>query len=122
MDFAKPINWGMKKIFPENMTVEDSGGAIRMAEKLGVKMAEHFDDAIASAILNEMGAQGVTSGAVLNKKAIFDAMEKQIPQKVLRLDGLHRCPRCKIPIVHPTGVGNEHYCCYCGQMVTWRRE
>lgn len=58
MDFVKPINWGMKKFFPENMAVVDNGHAITMTEKLSVKMAEHFDDAIASAILNEMGAQG----------------------------------------------------------------
>lgn len=122
MDFVKPINWGMKKFFPENMAVEDSGDVIRMTEKLSVKLAEYFDDAIASAILNEMGAAGATAGAVLNKKAIFDAMEKQMPQKVQWLDGHHRCPRCKIPIVRPTGAGNAHYCQHCGQFVSWRWE
>lgn len=122
MDFVKPINWGMKKFFPENMTVADNGHAVTMTEKLSVKMAEHFDDAIASAILNEMGTQGATAGAVLNKKAIFDAMEKQMPQKVQWLDGHHRCPRCKIPVVRPTGAGNAHYCCHCGQFVSWRWE
>lgn len=122
MDFVKPINWGMKKFFPENMTVADNGHAVTMTEKLSVKMAEHVDDAIASAILNEMGAQGATAGAVLNKQAIFDAMDKQVPQKVLWRDGHHRCPRCKIPIVRPTGVGNAHYCCHCGQFVSWRFE
>lgn len=122
MEFVKPINWGMKKFFPENMAVLDSGDVIRMTEKLSVKMAEHFDEAIALAILNEMGAEGATAGAVLNKRAIFDAMEKQMPQKVLRPGGIHHCPRCRLPITHPTGVGNEHYCVYCGQKVTWRRE
>lgn len=122
MDFLKPINWGMKKFFPENMAVMDSGHAITMTEKLSVKLAEHFDDAIASAILNEMGAQGATAGIVLNKQAIFDAMEKQKPKKVQWMDGHHRCPRCKIPITRPTGSGNAHYCVHCGQLVTWRRE
>lgn len=122
MDFVKPINWGMKKFFPENMAVVDNGHAITMTEKLSVKMAEHFDDAIASAILNEMGAQGATAGVVLNKKAIFDAMEKQEPKKVLWQDGHHRCPRCKIPITRPVGSGNAHYCCHCGQFVSWRWE
>lgn len=122
MDFIKPANWGMKKFFPENMTVADNGLAVTMTEKLSVKMAEHFDEAIASAILNEMGAQGATAGIVLNKKAIFDAMDKQEPKKVLWRDGHHRCPRCMIPITRPTGSGNAHYCCHCGQFVSWRWE
>lgn len=122
MDFIKPINWGMKRFFPENMAVEDSGDVIRMTEKLSVKLAEHFDDAIAAAIIKEMGAQGATAGIVLNKQAIFDAMDKQVPKKVLWRDGDHRCPRCMIPITRPAGSGNAHYCCHCGQFVSWRWE
>lgn len=122
MDFIKPINWGMKRFFPENMTVADNGLAVTMTEKLSVNLAEHFDDAIASALLNEMGAQGATAGIVLNKQAIFDAMDKQEPKKVAIVGGSsYLCPRCGLPVERPAGVGNEHYCVYCGQLVTWRR-
>lgn len=119
MDFVKPINWGMKKFFPENMKVEDNAGTIRITEKIAVRLAERVDDACASAILNEMGAEGYAFGVVMNKVAIMEAIKKQCAMKILR-DNV--CPGCLMPVYRPTGVGNTHYCVHCGQLVTWRRE
>lgn len=121
MEFVKPINFGMRRDFPENEIFSED--PFKITERIAVQMIENFENAVASCILNEMGAQGTTAGAVLNKEAIFDAMEKQMPRKVAIVGGSsYLCPRCGLPVERPAGAGNEHYCCYCGQLVTWRRE
>lgn len=119
MDFSKPINWGMKRFFPENMTVEDDANTLRITEKIAVQLAERVDDACASAVLNEMGAEGYAVGVVLNKVAVMEAIKKQRARAILR-GGL--CPGCMMPVHRPAGIGNTHYCVHCGQLVTWRRE
>lgn len=116
MEFVKPINFGMRRDFPENEIFSDN--PFKITERIAVQMIENFENAVASCILNEMGAQGATTGVVLNKEAITTAMLKQTPMQVGRK---HNCPRCGRPLHRPTGIGNEHYCIFCGQLVTWRK-
>lgn len=117
MESVKPINFGMRRDFPENEIFSE--GPFKITERIVVQMIENFENAVASCILNEMGAQGATTGVVLNKEAIVTALMKQTPMKVGRE---HNCPRCMNRVHRPVGVGNEHYCVQCGQLVTWRRE
>lgn len=123
MDLLRPTEWGTRFHFPENMKLPGPEDGNFVTQRLVVTMAEHYDASVVEAIAEEARKSGVEDLTVLNKEGIVKALMKQTPMPVRILDGCsHWCPRCGRPLHRPTGIGNEHYCIFCGQLVTWRRD
>lgn len=112
MEFNKPPEFGARFQFPENMTFEYDRQVHTLVDKLAVNMAERYDNFIVEQIAMAARAEGISDLTVLNKTAIMEAMQKQIPQKVCN----YTCPRCgKIDIL----ANHFAYCNKCGQALDW---
>lgn len=60
---------------------------------------------------------GLTVYTVAYNMAI-EALEKQIPQKVVRRDGNYNCPACGKPAM-AVSARKKKYCDFCGQAIDW---
>lgn len=137
MTFNKPTEWGSRFSFPENLESTFDEGTMRLSEKIAVQMADDCDTAIAEEIAKAARAAGVSDCTVLNKKAILDAIEKQIPKKPTFVDTrfrnhgrsvadgvsickCYKCPTCWSHIFHVWD--SEKYCVHCGQALDWTTE
>ncbi len=112
--------WGTRFDFPENAKIEFDGYSVGIKDQIAVKMAEQYDDLIASQIAMEARAEGISDLTVLNKWAILNAIKKQIPQKLVDLaknELYGNCPVCG-KVVH---IG-EKYCDQCGQALDWEED
>jgi hypothetical protein len=120
MQFNKPPKCGARFQFPENAELSTDGLKFTISEKIACAFVDEYDEFIAEEIAREARAAGISDCTVLNKKAILEAIEKQIPKKPVDLKqcGLYgRCAVCG-NVVH---VGNR-YCDQCGQALDWECE
>lgn len=117
MEFNKPPEWGSRFQFPENQKIDFDGLQMRVTDKIVVQMLDNYETAVASEIASAARAAGVSDVTVLNKKAILDAIQKQIPKKPVHLAKSELYGNCAVcgTVVH---VG-ERYCDKCGQAIMW---
>ena len=118
MQFNKPQEWGSRFHFPENTEVSMDGFVEKVTEKMACEMAEKYDAFILASIANAARAAGVSDLTVLNKAAILEAIEKQIPKAPLPEDryyGNGKCPRCAVVFLDKS----TRYCGNCGQALDW---
>lgn len=124
MQFNKPPEWGKRFSFPENIQIEYNGKAGSVTSEIAIKMAERYEDAVVNQIAMEAKLAGVADCTVLNKAAILEALNKQIPKKPIR-DSLadRACPVCDAYI--PFDALNDRlsdapkFCKHCGQALDW---
>lgn len=127
MEFNKPPEWGKRFTFPENIQVEYNGYMGSVTSEIAVKMVERYEDAVVNQIAMEAKLAGVSDCTVLNKTAILEALEKQIPQQPdLEADGYSDgelvydtgyCPRCRKD--YEIEYHKPKYCENCGQALDW---
>ena len=144
MTFNKPTEWGMRINFPENIQIEYNGCGGSIASEIAVKMVERYEKAVIEQIAMEAKAAGVSDLTVLNKAAILEAIEKQIPQKPERSvahddelwkKAMFRCPKCAQRLLVVEAVARPDYgfeqlkqgdkpafCRFCGQALEWGEE
>lgn len=117
MEFNKPPEWGRRFTFPENIQIEYNGLTGSVTTEIAVKMAERYEDAVVKQIAMEAKLAGVADCTVLNKAAILEALQKQIPKEPVELAKSELYGRCAVcrKVVH---VG-ERYCDQCGQALDW---
>lgn len=131
MKFNKPLEWGSRFQFPENAEVSMDGLVMNITEKMACEMAEKYDDFIAESIAKTARAAGISDCTVLNKAAILEAIEKQIPQRPdLEGDGYDDggnliydtgyCPRCRCS--YEVDYHKPKYCENCGQALDWTQD
>lgn len=130
----KAYEVGRRFSFPENQRIESDDLQMRLTEKIFVQMVDNYETAVAEEIASAARAAGVTDCTVLNKKAILDALNKQMPKKPtyvdtrfrnhgrhvgdgVSLDKCYKCPTCWSHIFHVWD--SEKYCVYCGQALDW---
>lgn len=127
MQFEKSPEFGRQFSFPENIQITYNGQEGNIISEIAVKMAERYEAKVIEQIAMEAKAAGVASVTVLNKAAILEALEKQIPQQPdLEGDGYSDgelvydtgiCPRCR------QGYEIEYHmpkhCENCGQALDW---
>ena len=123
MEFNKPPEWGSRFQFPENQKIDFDGLQMRVTDKIIVKMIDDYETAVASRIASAARASGVSDVTVLNKKAILEALGKQIPQQVIMNQDEILCPACRYDMMglwdYPD-VQDPNYCPICGQKLKWR--
>lgn len=105
-------------------------------EKIIVERNEKVDNAILGEIQQIAVEEGIETRITLNKKAVADALRKQIPMKPIFVDTrfrnhgrrisdgcsiaeCYKCPNCASHIFHV--FDSEHYCVNCGQSLDWER-
>ena len=122
MEFNKPHEWGSRFQFPENIQVEYNGYMGSVTSEIAVKMAERYEDAVVNQIAMEAKLAGVADCTVLNKAAILEALQKQIPQKVIIAEDEALCPACRYDMMELwdfPDVQDPNYCPICGQALDW---
>lgn len=123
MTFNKPPEWGSRFQFPENQKFDFDGLQMRVTDKIVVQMIDDYETAVASEIASAARVAGVSDVTVLNKKAILEALEKQIPQQVIMNQDEILCPTCRYDMMglwdYPD-VQDPNYCPICGQKLKWR--
>lgn len=124
MTFNKPLEWGSRFHFPENVENNFDDLQMRVTEKIYVQMVDDYETAVAEEIASAARSAGVTDCTVLNKKAILEAIKKRIPQKPIRESLADRaCPACDAYI--PFDALNDdiadapNFCKNCGQALDW---
>ena len=127
MKFNKPPEWGSRFRFPENQKFDFDGLQMRVTDKIIVQMIDDYENAVASEIASAARVAGVSDVTVLNKKAILEALQKQIPQQPdLEADGYSDgelvydtgyCPRCRKD--YEIEYHKPKYCENCGQALDW---
>ena len=117
MTFNKPSEWGSRFRFFENQTIDFDGLQMSVTDKLVVQMLDNYENAVAAEIASAARAAGASDVTVLNKEAILEALNKQIPKKPVRLAKSELDGNCAVcgKVVH---VG-ERYCDQCGQALDW---
>lgn len=109
--------------FPENIRIEYEGFCGSVNNQIAVKMAEKYEDFVIEQIAMEARASGVSDLTVLNKTAIINAINKQIPLQVILNDYEALCPNCRYDMMglwdYPD-VQDPDYCPICGQKLKWR--
>ena len=110
------------KLNPEVLDL--SGNPVNnFIQKIQVIMQENLENAVCDAIAKEAEAQGFTDLFVLNKKAIFNALSKQIPEKIDNISkddlvaGCHCCG--EINALYKLNGDRNNYCGNCGQKINW---
>ena len=127
MTFNKPPEWGSRFSFPENLENNSDDLQMRVTEKIYVQMVDNYETAVVEEIASAARAAGVTDCTVLNKKAILEAINKQIPTKPdLEGDGYSDgelvidtgiCPRCRQD--YEIECHTPKFCENCGQALDW---
>lgn len=137
MTFNKPTEWGSRFQFPENQKVDFDGLQMRVTDNIVAQMVDNYDNAVAAEISSAARAAGVSDVTVLNKKAILEAIQKQIPKKPIFVDTrfrnhgrsvadgvslckCYKCPNCCSHIFHVWD--SDVYCSKCGQALDWEAE
>lgn len=86
-------------------------------------MVEKYDSFVADQIAMEARTSGVSDLTVLNKAAIMNAINKQIPQQVILNEIECLCPSCRYDMMglwDCPDVQDPNYCPICGQKLKWR--
>ena len=122
MEFNKLPEWGSRFQFPENQKIEFDDLQIRVTHKIITQMIDDYETAVASEIASAARVAGVSDVTVLNKKAILEALEKQIPQQVIMNQDEILCPTCRYDMMglwdYPN-VQDPNFCPICGQALDW---
>ena len=115
--FNKPPEWGKRFAFPENIQVEYNGYTGSVTSKIAIQMEERYEDAVVEQIAMEAKLAGAADCTVLNKAAILNALNKQMPKKPVDIAKCELYGRCAVcgQTVH---IGNR-YCDQCGQSLDW---
>ena len=87
--------FGRRYNFAENIHIEYDGLTGNIVNEIVVKMVEKYDGFVADQIAMEAKASGVSDLTVLNKAAIMNAINKQIPQQVILNEIECLCPSCR---------------------------
>ena len=115
--------FGRRYNFAENIHIEYDGLTGNIVNEIVVKMVEKYDGFVADQIAMEAKASGVSDLTVLNKAAIMNAINKQIPQQVILNEIECLCPSCRYDMMglwdYPD-VQDPNYCPICGQKLKWR--
>lgn len=135
MQINKPPEWGARFQFPENVDVSMDSLVAKITEKMACEMVEEYDNFIAESIAKAAREAGVSDCTVLNKKAILEAIEKQIPMVPLgkgrtTYNGYIRytdyyCPVCgkqQKTVFSGKRTNEGWYCERCGQKLIWRTD
>ena len=126
MTFNKPPEWGKRFTLPENILVEYNGYTGSVTSEIAVKMAERYEDAVVAQIAMEAKLAGVADCTVLNKVAILDALNKQIPKKPYyrkEKDAKgYACPACDMGVTVDHGRIRDTFCSHCGQALDWGKD
>ena len=117
MQLNKPLEWGARFLFPENMKFEYDGQAYTLVNEIVVNMAEKYDNFIVEQIAMAAIAKGISDLTVLNKTAILEALERRTPRKP-REDGWLYCPVCGKDVLQD----HVKFCPDCGQAIDWRED
>ena len=131
MKFNKPPEWGKRFLFPENVHLDYDGLKGCVASEIAVQMVDKYDNFVAEQIAMAARQAGISDCTVLNKAAILEAIEKQIPQRPdLEGDGYDDggnliydtgyCPRCRCS--YEVDYHKPKYCENCGQALDWTQE
>lgn len=123
MEFNKPPEWGKRFTFPENIQVEYNGYMGSVTSEIAVKMVERYEDAVVNQIAMEAKLAGVADCTVLNKSAILEALQKQMPKepwyrKEEDAEG-YACPACHMGVTVDHGRIKDTFCSHCGQALDW---
>ena len=123
MTFNKPPEWGKRFSFPENIQVEYNGYMGSVTSEIAVKMEDRYEEAVCKQIAMEAMAEGIFDLTVLNKRAIMNAIKKQIPQKPwYRMEEDAEgwaCPACNMGVTVDHGRIKDTFCSLCGQAIDW---
>lgn len=123
MDITKPVDFGARFSFPENMRVDYDSFSGSIINEVVVNMAEKYDNFIVSQIAMEARREGISDLTVLNKPAILAALEKAVPKQVQISVDQCLCPNCSTDLMglwdNPEAEDPE-YCPVCGQHLQWR--
>ena len=127
MQFEKSPEFGRQFNFSENIQITYNGQEGSIVSEIAVKMAERYEAKVIEQIAMEAKAAGVASVTVLNKAAILEALEKQLPQRPdLEADGYSDgelvydtgyCPRCRQ--AYEIEYRTPKHCENCGQALDW---
>ena len=119
-EFAKTFK------IPENVAFTFNGDTVNVVQEYAFRMAERWDNAFIEEIRKEAVVSGFTEVTVMNKKEILNALEKQIPKTIRRVQRFWRdgkpknkdnyCPVCGKQ--QKMSKGDEWYCERCGQKLT----
>ena len=103
--------------------LDESDGVEKLIFKQAIKVAESFDDAVYTEIIDIAKEEGFTSIVLLNKKDIAEALAKQIPKKPKKSSGWYICPCCNADdfylIYDCMENGKYKHCANCGQALDW---
>lgn len=121
MEFNKPPEWGKRFTFPENIQVEYNGYMGSVNSEIAVKMAERYEDAVVNQIAMEAKLAGVADCTVLNKAAILEALQKQMPKKPEEAVDYESCVdwMCATCGRFHRTEWKPKYCSECGQAIEW---
>jgi hypothetical protein len=87
-----------------------------VTEYISVKRKERLENAIFGEIKEMVKDNEHFTTIELNEKAIVEALEKQMPQKVIVSGYITYCPRCKEVLETAESI---NYCTDCGQALKW---
>ena len=115
--------FGQRFSFPENFRIEYGGLEGCIYNEVAVRMAENYDTFVTTQIAMEARASGISDITILNKRAIINALNKQIPEQVIMNQDVCLCPACHYDMMglwdYPD-VQDPNYCPICGQKLKWR--
>ena len=100
--------------FPENVKFDFDNPIGKVTQKMAAQFVEEYDDYIVSQIANTARESGISNLAVLNKKAIIEALVRATPKKP-KEDGWFFCPVCGRDIL----MDHFRFCPDCGQAIDW---
>lgn len=121
-----------KKMFPsfgEHITIQQpplqvdgDSGTMKLVQKIVVDMKENIENKITEEIIAAAKEQGITDLIVLDKKAIIDAMQKQVPKEPINFtsnltggkDFFYECAVCGKLVSKVM-----EYCSSCGHALKW---
>ena len=116
-------DFGKRFHFPENIRIEYEGLCGSINNQIAVKMVEKYESFVVEQIAMEAKSSGVADLTILNKTAIINALNKQIPMQVIMNQDEILCPSCCYDMMglwdYPD-VKDPNYCPMCGQKLKWR--
>lgn len=88
-----------------------------ITHKIVVESVENVDDAILKNIIEVAEEKDATILVLLNKKYIYDALDKQRAKKVKPITGYKTIKSC--PVCDNEVTLSSNYCRKCGQKLDW---
>ncbi len=106
----------MTRHFYLNPTLDQPQESVySIIQKASVQMLDKIEDTCTNLILDAAREKGITDLILLDKKAIVEVFERQIPQKPIELFGRAHCPCCDT-----IASIAQNFCYKCGQKLDWK--